>query len=52
VNPNLLKELEEFFINYNRANGREFRLLDARGPKKAVALIKDGIRRAKSKKNH
>jgi inorganic pyrophosphatase len=42
MNPELLKELEEFFINYNKSEGVKFRLLACRGPKTAVALVKKG----------
>ena len=30
VNPNLLKELEHFFISYNETRGKRFKLLNAR----------------------
>jgi hypothetical protein len=35
VNHNLLKKLERFFISYNETRGKTFRLLAARGPKRA-----------------
>jgi len=31
IDPHLLKELEDFFINYNKTEGRKFKLLDCRG---------------------
>jgi inorganic pyrophosphatase len=39
MNKELLKELEEFFINYNSIRGVKFELLGCRGPKTALALI-------------
>jgi inorganic pyrophosphatase len=39
----LLKELEHFFISYNKIDGKEFRLLGTRGPKRAWSLIKSAV---------
>jgi inorganic pyrophosphatase len=47
MNPELLKELERFFINYNSASGVKFKLLGCGGPKKALELVKEA-----SKKKH
>ena len=47
INDNLLKELERFFISYNETRGKTFRLLAARGPKRASSLIKSVTRRKK-----
>jgi inorganic pyrophosphatase len=44
-----VKELEEFFVNYHRLSGKEFRILDVRGPGEAGRRIKDGMRAARKK---
>lgn len=46
MSENLLKELEWFFVSYNEAEGREFKLLSVRGPNRAEALLKQGIEAA------
>ncbi|HEY3973116.1 MAG TPA: inorganic diphosphatase [Candidatus Sulfotelmatobacter sp.] len=38
-------ELEEFFVNYHRLSGKQFRVLGVRGPDHARKLIKSGMRR-------
>jgi inorganic pyrophosphatase len=40
----LLDELEQFFVNYNRLQGRELRLIARRGPGEAQRLLDAGIR--------
>lgn len=47
MEKNLLDELEHFFVSYNEARGREFRLLRHGGPKRALKALKAGIRAAK-----
>jgi inorganic pyrophosphatase len=42
-------ELEEFFVNYHQLSGKEYRILDVRGPGEAQKRIKDGMRGAKRK---
>ncbi|HTU26956.1 MAG TPA: inorganic diphosphatase [Pirellulales bacterium] len=39
INDHLLQELERFFISYNETRGKQFRLLAARGPKRACKLL-------------
>jgi inorganic pyrophosphatase len=46
-----VKELEGFFVNYHQLSGKEYRILDVRGPGEAKQRIKEGIRVAKSKKS-
>jgi inorganic pyrophosphatase len=41
-----LQELEEFFVNYHRLSGEQFRVIDVKGPKQARKRIADGIRAA------
>lgn len=40
LNSNLLKEIEQFFVNYNKEKGKKFEVLRLRGPKQARKLIK------------
>lgn len=37
--PELVGEIEQFFVHYNQTRGREFRVLARRGPDEAVKLI-------------
>ncbi|MDB5337046.1 MAG: inorganic diphosphatase [Planctomycetaceae bacterium] len=43
VDPELLKELEHFFVSYNQMRGKEFKLLGHRGPTQAKKLLDQGI---------
>jgi inorganic pyrophosphatase len=36
------KELEQFFVNYNRVAGKEYRILAMKGPDQARKLVKNG----------
>ena len=47
LGKNFIAELEEFFVNYHRLSGDQFKVLDVRGPKEARKRIKDGIRAAR-----
>jgi inorganic pyrophosphatase len=42
-----LRELEEFFVNYHELNGKQYRVIDVRGPGQARKRIEDGIRAAR-----
>jgi inorganic pyrophosphatase len=42
-----VKELEEFFVHYHELTGKEYRILDVKGPKEARRRIKDGMRALK-----
>jgi inorganic pyrophosphatase len=44
-----VKELEDFFVNYHELSGKEFRVIDVRGPGEANRRIKDGMRAANKK---
>jgi inorganic pyrophosphatase len=44
LNSNMLKEIEQFFITYNKEKGRKFRVLRMRGPRQALKLVKESIR--------
>ena len=45
-----LKELEEFFVNYHQLTGKEYRVLDVKGPGAARKCVKAGMKA--SKKTH
>jgi len=38
-----VRELEEFFVHYHELTGKEYRILDVKGPKEARRRIKDGM---------
>jgi inorganic pyrophosphatase len=38
------RELEEFFMNYHRLSGKEYRVLGVKGPGQARKLVKSGMR--------
>ena len=42
-------ELEEFFVNYHQLSGKDYRILDVRGPKEAERRVRDGMRGMKRK---
>jgi inorganic pyrophosphatase len=44
-----IKELEDFFVNYHELSGKQYRVLDVRGPGEARRRIKDGMRAVKKK---
>jgi|SRR5579872_384802 len=44
LNKNLLKEIEQFFVNYNKERGKKFRVLGTRGPQHALKLLKKSLR--------
>jgi inorganic pyrophosphatase len=39
LDPNLLKEIEHFFISYNQVHGKKFKPLGRYGPKRAKRLV-------------
>jgi inorganic pyrophosphatase len=40
LNSNMLKEIEQFFITYNKEKGKKFKVLRMRGPGQALKLVK------------
>lgn len=44
-----VKELEEFFVHYHELTGKEYRILDVKGPKEARRRIRDGMRALKKR---
>jgi inorganic pyrophosphatase len=45
-----VEELEEFFVNYHELKGKEFRVLDVRGPGAARKCVDQGLKAAKKAK--
>jgi inorganic pyrophosphatase len=39
-----IRELEEFFVNYHRLSGRQFQVIDVKGPKQARKRIQMATR--------
>src|SRR5947207_10892080 len=44
LEPNLLEEIEEFFISYNHLRGKKFKVIGLRGPKRAEALAQAAVK--------
>jgi inorganic pyrophosphatase len=44
LHSSLLNQIEQFFVSYNALRGKKFKLTDHHGPKRAVAVIKEGIK--------
>lgn len=52
LRPHLLEEIKEFFVDYNKLRGREFKPLHDSGPGKAAALLKAGMKAFAHQKKH
>ena len=53
ISPNLVNEIEHFFISYNEIKGKEFKPQGRAGPDRARQLVEEGValfEREKSKK--
>jgi inorganic pyrophosphatase len=48
MNPKMLKELGEFFVNYHRQDAIKYKLLGTAGPKEAARLLDRAIKRGKA----
>lgn len=48
LDPQLIDDVENFFVSYNRLEGKKFRILHAGGVKSALKLIKRARREEKS----
>ena len=44
LSPDLLEEIEHFFISYNQAKGKEFKPIGRFGPQKALKLVEEGAK--------
>jgi inorganic pyrophosphatase len=42
--PSMLKQLEEFFISYNKLHGKKFKVTGRGGPRRALEIVKDGMK--------
>jgi inorganic pyrophosphatase len=43
LNKNMVMEIEQFFVNYNKERGKKFRVLGTRGPKQARKLLEKSL---------
>jgi inorganic pyrophosphatase len=50
LGTDLLDEIEHFFVSYNEIKGKEFRPLGRFGPKRALQLVEEGVKRFKQSK--
>jgi inorganic pyrophosphatase len=39
----MVKEIEQFFVNYNQERGKKFQVLGTRGPKQALKLLEKSL---------
>jgi hypothetical protein len=44
LNDNMLDEIEEFFITYNKEKGKKFKVLGRKGPGPALKLLKKSVK--------
>jgi inorganic pyrophosphatase len=45
LNDRRVEEIAEFFVSYNRVNGKKFEVLGVKGPKPAETLVKAGMKK-------
>jgi inorganic pyrophosphatase len=50
LGPNLLEEVEHFFISYNQIKGKEFKPLGRFGPERALKLVEEGVKKFRQSK--
>ena len=43
LNSNMLKEIEQFFITYNKEKGKKFKVLRTRGPAQAMKMVRKSL---------
>lgn len=46
VNDNMIREIETFFVTYNKEKGKKFKVLRKKGPQQAMKLLKKSLKRA------
>jgi inorganic pyrophosphatase len=46
LNQKMLKDLEEFFVNYNRLDSKKFKVLGTKGRKQALRLLEKALKRS------
>jgi len=44
LNDNMIHEIEQFFVNYNKEKGKKFKVLRKRGPQQAAKLLKKSLK--------
>jgi inorganic pyrophosphatase len=44
LNDTTLKEIEQFFVNYNKEKGKKFKILGRKGPEEAMKLLKKSLK--------
>jgi inorganic pyrophosphatase len=49
VNKTVLSQVEAFFVSYNKQRGKEFKVTDTGGPKKALRFLEAGIKEHKNR---
>jgi inorganic pyrophosphatase len=49
MDRSLLKQIEEFFVSYNKQREKKFKVTGIGGPKQAVKFLKRGIKAYKKK---
>jgi inorganic pyrophosphatase len=50
VSKDLLSQVEEFFVSYNKQRGKKFKVTGLGGPKRAAGFLKEGIKAYNKKK--
>ncbi len=45
LNENMLYEIEQFFVNYNKEKGKKFKVLGRKGPREALKLLKKNLKK-------
>ncbi len=50
LNERLVDEIEHFFVSYNAAKGKKFKPLGRYGPERAQRLVKDSMRKGRTRK--
>ena len=43
VSDDLLDQIEHFFVSYNEAKGKKFKILARRGPSRAEEVVRKGL---------
>jgi inorganic pyrophosphatase len=52
LNRHVLREIEQFFINYNQQTGKQFKPLGQKGPKQAMKLLEQSLNKNGRKNSH
>jgi len=50
LRPSLLKQLEKFFVSYNKLHGKKFKVTNVGGPKRALTVMRQGNKAFEEKK--